>query len=526
MINWTPDLGSSNRPRYMSIAEAIARDVAAGALSPGDRLPPQRKLAARLGIDFTTVSRGYAEAQARGLVATHVGRGTFISAAAPAMAARPAGIPVPLHRAANADGGAPADASGPGANPHITNGPAANALTANGPMVNGPLTQGPITNGSGAAGSALAAPDPARVVATDLSMNLPPEPADPALIARMQEGLATVSANLIHLLRYQSALGSEKDRVAASTWLSLRGMVPRLERIAVTPGAHPTMVAILSILASPGDTVLCEAITYPGLRNIAGRMGITLAGVAMDEGGIMPDALERAISQHRPKALYLNPTLQNPTTITMPVERRLAVSEVINHHGLPLIEDDAYGFIPPKAPAPLAVSAPDLTWHIGGLAKCIGAGLRLAFTVAPSGRDAYALGQAVKALAVMPSPLSMALATQWIEDGTADHIRRFIRSESAERQRIAAEALDGFDFLAADNAFNIWLSLPDGVSRSDVMTRMAGRDIGIMPSDAFTVTGPPLERLRVCLGGAITREALHTGLYSLADAMVPNAFLG
>ncbi|WP_226573469.1 aminotransferase-like domain-containing protein [Acuticoccus sediminis] len=489
MIDWTPDLGTSSRPRYISIAEAIERDVRAGTLSPGDRLPPQRKLAQRLGIDFTTVSRAYAEAQARGLVDSHVGRGTFVTAGAPGR------------------GSAAGDAAGPVPAGIPLNG--ANGTAA-------PPPAAPVPG----------APDPARVVATDLSMNMPPEPADPALLSRMQEGLSAVSANLVHLLRYQSATGSEKDRIAASTWLSLRGMVPRLERIAVTPGAHPTMTAILSILTRPGDTVLCERITYPGFRSIAGRMGLNLVGLEMDGDGILPDALERAIARVRPKALYLNPTLQNPTTITMPVERRLAISEVLNHHGLPLIEDDAYGFIPPKAPAPLAVSAPDLTWHIGGLAKCIGAGLRLAYTVAPSGRDAFALGQAVRSFAVMPSPLSMALATQWIEDGTADHIRRFIRSESAARQRIAAEALDGFEFRAADNAFNIWLSLPEGVGRSDIMARMAGREIGIMPSDAFTVDGPPDERLRVCLGGSITREALHTGLYHLADAMVPAPYMG
>ena len=113
------------------------------------------------------------------------------------------------------------------------------------------------------------------------------------------------------------------------------------------------------------------------------------------------------------------------------------MAEVLRRHALTLIEDDAYGFIPAKAPAPIALSAPELTWHIGGLAKCIGAGLRLAYTVAPTAKCAFRLAQAIWALAVMPSPLSTALVTQWIEDGTADRIRRFIRAESAARQAIA-----------------------------------------------------------------------------------------
>jgi DNA-binding transcriptional MocR family regulator len=456
MIDWIPTRAATGKPLYLAIAEAIAGDIRKGLLAQGDRLPPQRRLAAGLGIDFTTVSRGYAEAQAQGLVESHVGRGTFV-----------AKISVTAFSA-----------------------------------------------------------DPLRDLQEDLSMNMPPEPSDPALIDRMRGGLDYVSANLIALLRYQSATGSEKDKAAALSWLSLRGMTPELDRIAVTPGAHPTMMAILSLLAEPGDRVLCEAITYPGLRNIAARMRLGLQGVEMDAEGILPEALEAAIQTHKPRALYLNPTLQNPTTLTMPTARRLEIAKILNHHGLPLIEDDAYGFIPAKAPAPLAVSAPDLTWHIGGLTKCIGAGLRLAFTVAPSGKDAYALAQALRAISVMPSPMSMALATRWIEDGTADQIRHFIRQETALRQRIAAGALEGFDFAAAENAFNIWLRLPKGTSRGDLIARMAGRHIGIAPSDAFTLQGLPEEHVRVCLGGAISREALQSGLLFLSHAMAPDSYMG
>ena len=342
MQSWTPTLRPDGAARYIQLADAIAEGVANGTLSLGDRLPPQRRLADRLGIDFTTVSRGYAEARRRGLINSHVGRGTFV-ARAPAEAERPE-----LRRQSDAD----------------------------------------------------------------LTMNLPPEPQDADLLERMQEGLQTVSANLIDLLRYQSATGGQVDKDAASTWLSLRGLVPSLDRIAVTPGAHPTMLAILMSIARPGDTVLCEDVTYPGLRSIAGRLGLRLVGLPGDAEGIDTDALDAAIRQHAPKALYLNPTLQNPTTRTISLARRERIAEVITSCKLPLIEDDAYGFIPPNPPAPLASFAPDLVWHIGGLAKCIGAGLRLAYTVAPNSHASRELAHNLKLISVMPSPLMMALATR------------------------------------------------------------------------------------------------------------------
>lgn len=460
MIDWIPVLTKDGKPRYLVIAEAIAEAISAGVLPEGARLPPQRRMAERLGIDFTTVSRAYAKAQARGLIESHVGRGTFV-------------------RAQPAARGIPAEAA-----------------------------------------------DPRRLREEDLAMNMPPEPQDPDLLDRMKEGLAVVSANLVPLLRYQSATGSAQDKDAASSWLSKRGMVPRLERIAVTPGAHTTMMAIFSTIARSGDRVLCEAVTYPGLRAIAARLGLVLVGLPMDDDGILPDALEAAIAQHQPVALYLNPTLHNPTTRTVPQSRRIALAERVVAHRLALVEDDAYGFIPAQAPAPFATLAPDLTWHIGGLAKCIGAGLRLAFTVAPDARAAFALAQALRTMAVMPSPLSAALVTRWIEDGTADGIRRFIRAETSSRQKIAAEVLQGFEFDSDPNAFNIWLKLPPGAGRAELMGRMAGRHVGLMPSDAFTVCGNPDERLRVCLGGAIGHDDLRESLIFMAGTLSAGGWVG
>lgn len=450
MADWIPDIKRGGKPLYVEIAETLESDVRLGRLKAGTRLPPQRHLAKRLGIDFTTVSRAYAEARQRGLIDSHVGRGTFVAP--------------PANRSDRID--------------------------------------------------------PDRVGAEDPTMNMPPEPTDPALLAKMREGLDYVGANLISLLRYQSPTGSERDKIAASSWLSMRGMVPKLERIAVTPSAHATMTAILSLTAEPGDTVLCEAITYPGFRGIAKLLRLNVVGLDMDEAGIVPEALEATIALHRPKMLYLNPTLQNPTTITMPIARRLAVAEIINEYRLATIEDDAYGFIPPKAPAPLAVSAPDYVWHIGGLAKCIGAGLRLAYTVAPSARDAFALSQALRAVSGMASPISIAMATHWIEDGTADQIRRFIRSESAARQTIAAEILQGFDFASDPHAFNIWLRMPEhSEGRAQLMGRLSRRHLGVIPSDAFTAAGPAQEAVRICLGGSISREDLGSELRFLANAL-------
>lgn len=456
MKDWHPDLTRSSSPRYMAIADLIEMDLRSGVLAVGDRLPPQRELAKRLNIDFTTVARGYVEAQKRGLVDSHVGRGTFVT------------------------GGQDRERRG---------------------------------------FMSDAAPDPRRSSVVDFSMNLPPEPDDQDLIARMREGMSAVATNLIPLLRYQGFGGSGMDKEAAAAWLSRRGLVPSQERIFVTPGAHPALLAIFGLLAKPGETVLSENITYPGMRSIAAQLRLNLSGLPMDEEGILPDAFAEACERLQPKALYLNPTLQNPLTLTIPEKRREEIAAVARKYHVPIVEDDAYGFIPLHGPPPLAAIAPDLTWHIGGLAKCIGAGLRLAYVVAPDTKAIWPFVSAMRTNNVMASPISVALATRWIEDGTADTILRFIRAEAGARQQMVANILPDGSYRADPISFNIWLPLMNGWTRSTFGSHMRSSGIGVVASDAFTVEGAAAEAVRVCLGGPISREKLKGTLDFMAHAL-------
>jgi len=298
--------------------------------------------------------------------------------------------------------------------------------------------------------------------------------------------------------------------------------VPSQERVFLAPGAHGAMVGIFSLLAKAGDAILCEAITYPGVRAISAQLGLRLIGVATDGDGVIPEALEDAIRAHAPKAIYLNPTLQNPTTITIPERRRTAICALARKHGAPIVEDDAYGFIPTHGPAPLAAIAPDICWHIAGLAKCIGAGLRLAYVVAPDARAGWSFNSAMRALCVMASPISAAVATRWINDGTADTILRFIRAESMARERIAAKWLEPGAYLSDPLSFNLWLPLSNGWTRSAFVNQIRATGLGVVPSDAFVAGAPPPEAVRIGLGGPVSRSQVERGMELIAHTLATN----
>src|SRR5580693_4214484 len=92
MTNWMPDLSDRHGPRYRAIAEALAEDVRVGRLAAGTQLPTQRDLAWKLHVTIGTVSRAYAEAERRGLIAGEVGRGTYVQHSAGVAAMMPGDI--------------------------------------------------------------------------------------------------------------------------------------------------------------------------------------------------------------------------------------------------------------------------------------------------------------------------------------------------------------------------------------------------------------------------------------------------
>jgi len=446
---WTPKIKKNSGPLYIAIANAIAEDIAIGQLAAEQRLPPQRKLAEALGIDFTTVARAYTEAHRRGLIDSVVGRGTFVCGK------RRPRIPRVYEGRPN----------------------------------------------------------------VDMSMNMAPEPEAPDLLGLMQSGYAEVGNRVQDLLRYQNFGGSHEDREAGALWLRRRGMVVDHDRLLVVPGAQCGLLAILTTIAPAGSVICCEELTYPGLRALAGLLGIKLVGLPMDAEGIDAVAFAGACAQYGPKALYCNPTLLNPTTGTISTERRQALVDVARHYGVPIIEDDAYGFLPRSGPPAMASLAPDITFYVAGLAKCVGAGLRIAYMVAPDAYLASRLASSLRATTVMASPVTSTLATRWVRDGTADLMLNAIRKESAARQKLAARILPSGSYQSKPDAFHLWINLPPSWEQKAFAAHLAESGVGVVPSDAFCVSGPPPAAVRVCIGGLANRDDIQHGLEMIAQAL-------
>ncbi|SFI23168.1 PLP-dependent aminotransferase family protein [Bradyrhizobium sp. Gha] len=355
-------------------------------------------------------------------------------------------------------------------------------------------------------------------VAIDLSMNVPPHPLEARLDERIVTGLEAIRAQsgLTAFLNYQPPGGSAHEREVAVRWMRTRVPHAHADKLVIFPGAQTILFNLLACLARPGDVVLTEALTFPGIKAAAAQLGVRLVSVAMDEGGILPDALAKACRTHKPKAVYLIPTLHNPTTATLAPDRRDAIAKIIRDADVVLIEDDAYGLLHRSA-SPIANLIPERTYLATTLSKCIAPALRVAYLLTPDSGAQLQMRGYLQATVQMPAPLMVALVTHWIESGVADRIITAVRNEAVGRQQLAQRALKEFRFRANPAAHHLWLHLPEG--RPDVPAHLLRNGLAIVGGDAFTVDGTSPHAARVSLGAARNRSELTEALRILVGAL-------
>ncbi|MCE3289572.1 MAG: transcriptional regulator, GntR family with aminotransferase domain [Caulobacter sp.] len=443
-MTWTPTLPDGREPLHERLLAALARDIAAGALPPGTRLPPQRDLAHAAGLGLGTVTRAYAAAEQQGLISARVGRGSFVAE--------------------------------------------------------------------------RAAPQPDAMI--DFSRNLPPMGRAEALIgqaiARLQR-----RPDLATALTYAPRAGEMTHRVAMAGWLAQAcGLEATAEQVILCGGAQQGMALALGAVCRPGDTVLCEEATYMGLKPLAEAAGYRLVGVALDAEGLDPDALAETARSSGARAVYVLPTLQNPTARTMSPARRQAIADVARRLDLMIVEDDVYGlYAGPSRHAPIAALAPERTVFVGSLSKLVAPGLRAGVVVAPDRTRHERILLALEGLYGAGDTFSRMIAAQWIEDGVTETIARENVAEAEARLALALDILGpAAERPGGQASLHLWLPLPE-LEAERVAGRALRGGVQLTPPDAPLV-GPGATRgLRLCLGGVRDRARLEQGLRIVAGAV-------
>ncbi len=299
MRYWDNFRPTESGPKYLAICKAMARAIDRGELPPGKRLPSHRMLAERLGVAVGTVTRAYQEALDRGLITGEVGRGSFV---------RPQG---PEHLR-------------------------------------------------------LSVVDHSRIPAgtLDLYQNFPvsvPKVENPA----WSDALADLRRrrDLAATVRTSWSEESERSQRVGAAWMGRSGLDAPLHDIFECPGVQSALCAIVAATTKPGDLVLAPALSHPGIRLLAEQRGLKLKGLPITQGLVDPDDFEAACREQRPRLFYCSPTIQSPTTRTIPPEGRRAIAEIAARYEVWIVEDESAAFLLPDPPLPIGSYAPENCFH-------------------------------------------------------------------------------------------------------------------------------------------------------------------
>jgi DNA-binding transcriptional MocR family regulator len=256
-----------------------------------------------------------------------------------------------------------------------------------------------------------------------------------------------------------------------------------------------------------------EALTYPFIKGIAARLGISLVPLAMDENGVRPDSVQKAHREAHLSAIYIQPVIQNPLGMTMNAARRADLLRVVEKLKLPIIEDNVYGFLDDEPP--LAALAPDSCIVVDSLSKKAAPGLSLGFIVPPH-RLRESVMASVRSGGWTASGFAFAAAQRVIEDGAVAELARLKRLDARARQKLAAERLSGFEIQANEKCYHLWLTLPAHWRSQTFVAAAARRDIALTPSTTFAVSpGHAPNAVRLALA-APTMDQLDAGLRTIA----------
>jgi DNA-binding transcriptional MocR family regulator len=337
------------------------------------------------------------------------------------------------------------------------------------------------------------------------------EEASRAAMARLAE-----TDNSAFMRPCRPIAGLDRHRAAAQHWLQGLGVEAEKDRILVTNGVAHGMFLAVAAIVRPGEIVLTENLTDHGIIGLANVLGFTLRGLPTDEEGVLVEAFEEACAAGGVTALVLVPSLGNPTSHVMGVERRLAIAEAARRHGVYVIEDEVYK---PLLETPLPSFAdllPELGFFVTSFTKSVLTGLRVGYLVVPP-QFSIRVASILRVTSWSATNLPAEIAAMWIEDGTALRLVERQRREIRARQALVTEHLGPHVAQTHPLSLCAWLKVPPRWTEEGLVRTLAQRNIAVTPSDPFMAGGDAPGGIRVCIGGRLSLATLERAFRSIAD---------
>ena len=317
-------------------------------------------------------------------------------------------------------------------------------------------------------------------------------------------------------LQYSPFNGTHAHRLHAVEFCRQAGISVADDLVAISTGAQSGLSAAISAIGR-GQRILTETHTWTGVRAIAAGAEAELVPVLCDEDGILPDALDKAIKKSGAKLAVFVTTLHNPLLFTTSTHRREAVGEVLNKHGVTLIEDDVYRGLVPNAPLPLCTFV-DSYLYITSVSKFLWPSARVGI-VAGSNAELFARFLGSLALRqLMPNVIAADAVWSLYESGEADRAISRVRTEVAERNRLALDHLGDAISARDERALHFNLKVPKHLVQGRGEAAIDVEGVKVARLSAFAISPDPATAslVRVNIGGFYDRAGYVSALSYLA----------
>ncbi|MBN8523515.1 MAG: PLP-dependent aminotransferase family protein [Rickettsiales bacterium] len=343
-------------------------------------------------------------------------------------------------------------------------------------------------------------------------------------LAKYKEAFEAVISS--SCLQYSPPLKTLRTQIV--TLMRERQVLCSENQVFLTSGAQQAMLLISKLLISKGDNVIIDEATYPGFIQIAKSLEANLIPIPVDlKKGIIVGELEKKLKiPDKPKFIYTIPDGHNPLGISLSKRKRIELIDIAQSYKIPLVEDDAYGFINYEhSESPLRAYCDQSVFYIGSFSKILSPATRIGWLIVPE--------YLIEKLEILKEGMDINTATlaQYIMSTYIDmkHLNThlsIIRNHYKEKRNIMVEALRKYipemQFNIPSSGFFIWGMLPDNIKIDRVFKQaLEVQKVSFLPGTAFTLDKK--SNLANCLRLSFAfchTSLLETGIKRLRDAIL------
>lgn len=335
-------------------------------------------------------------------------------------------------------------------------------------------------------------------------------------------------------LQYGATEGYQPLREQLAAFMQSKGAQVAADQLIVTTGSQQALDLLGKCLVDPDSKAIVEGPTFLATIQCFRLYGAELISAPIDGEGVQVDQLERLITEHKPKFVYLIPTFGNPSGAMLSLERRKRVLELAVKHQTLIIEDDPYGdlyFDAPPPPSLLALSAQvpgsrDWLVHCGSLSKVLSPGLRVGWMVAPP--ELLAKATMCKQFSdAHTSTFAQATAAQYLAGGHMPGTLARVREVYGARAKTMGDALRSdlgaaIDFVQPQGGLFVWARLTGAGGKikdgNEFAKRAIAEGVAFVPGAPFYCANPDLSTLRLSFATA-DEGKIREGIGRLAKAL-------